>query len=69
MKQLSWINLPIFISSTFRDMNAERDLLVKEVFPELQEWCEQRHLRLFEIDLRWGITVEEAFSKRLFIPV
>ncbi len=64
MKQLSWINLPIFISSTFRDMNAERDLLVKEVFPELQEWCEQRHLRLFEIDLRWGITVEEAFSKR-----
>jgi hypothetical protein len=26
----------IFISSTFRDMHAERDLLVQVVFPELR---------------------------------
>jgi hypothetical protein len=29
----------VFISSTFRDMMRERDLLVKEVFPELRRKC------------------------------
>jgi hypothetical protein len=29
--------LKIFISSTFKDMNAERDVLIKSVFPRLHE--------------------------------
>lgn len=32
----------VFISSTFRDMMRERDLLVKEVFPELRRKCAKR---------------------------
>jgi hypothetical protein len=35
-------------------MHAERDYLVKKVFPELREWCETRKLRLVDIDLRWS---------------
>ena len=31
----------VFISSTFRDMQAERDELVKRVFPQLRKLCEQ----------------------------
>lgn len=50
----------IFISSTFGDMQAERDYLLTQVFPELREWCEQRGVFLKEIDLRWGITPEES---------
>lgn len=34
---LPWENVYIFISSTFNDMHAERDYLVKRVFPELSE--------------------------------
>jgi len=30
-----WKTVRIFISSTFRDMHAERDHLVRMVFPEL----------------------------------
>lgn len=32
----------VFISSTFRDMPAERDGLVKKVFPQLRKFCEER---------------------------
>ncbi len=55
-----WRDVPVFISSTFNDMHAERDLLVKQVFPDLREWCAKRRLTLVDIDLRWGVTEEEA---------
>jgi len=50
----------VFISSTFRDMMRERDLLVKEVFPELRRKCAKRFVIFTEVDLRWGITEEQA---------
>ena len=31
-----WRNVRVFVSSTFRDMHAERDHLVRAVFPELK---------------------------------
>jgi hypothetical protein len=45
----------VFISSTFRDMQNERELLVKEVFPELRRVCDERFVTFTEVDLRWGI--------------
>ena len=45
----------VFISSTFRDMHAERDHLVTVVFPELRERCERLGLEFFDVDLRWGV--------------
>ena len=56
----SWKTARVFISSTFRDMHAERDHLVKVVFPRVRAWCEARRLHLVDIDLRWGVTKEEA---------
>jgi len=50
----------VFISSTFRDMQRERELLVKRVFPELRRICTQRFVTFTEVDLRWGITEEQA---------
>jgi hypothetical protein len=32
-----WRNVRIFLSSTFRDMHAERDHLIKVTFPALRE--------------------------------
>ena len=49
----------VFISSTFRDMGAERDHLVKFVFPQLRRLCESRGVVWGEVDLRWGITNEQ----------
>ena len=50
----------VFLSSTFRDMHEERDYLVKFVFPELRSRCRSRGLEFTEVDLRWGVTEEQA---------
>ena len=50
----------VFVSSTFRDMQAERDYLVKFIFPALRKLCDSRGVNWGEVDLRWGITDEQA---------
>ena len=61
----NWTTVHIFISSTFNDMHAERDYLVKQVFPRLVEWGEQRKLRIVDVDLRWGVTEADAQNRRV----
>lgn len=39
---LPWKRVAVFVSSTFSDMHAERDYLVKRVFPDLHGWRERR---------------------------
>jgi ankyrin repeat protein len=41
-------------------MHAERDCLIKRVFPRLREWLFPYLMYMVDIDLRWGITREEA---------
>ena len=52
--------LRLFVSSTFRDLMSEREVLVKKIFPKVRELCRERGAYFTEIDLRWGITAEEA---------
>ncbi len=66
---VQWEKVYVFISSTFNDMHAERDYLVKQVFPRLQEWCERRKLRLVDIDLRWGVTEADASQNKRVVHV
>ena len=68
-KAVGWKTVSIFVSSTFDDMHAERDYLVKEVFPRLREWCEQRRLRLVDVDLRWGVTEADATNNKRVVDV
>ena len=56
----TWKTVRVFISSTFRDMHAERDHLVKRVFPALRERLQKYRIHLVDVDLRWGITEEES---------
>jgi tetratricopeptide (TPR) repeat protein len=58
----------VFISSTFRDMKAERDYLVKFTFPQLRVLCESRSVTWGEVDLRWGVTDEEAAEGKV-LPI
>ncbi len=50
----------LFVSSTFRDLQRERDELIRKVFPRIRRECHRRGVELTEIDLRWGITADEA---------
>lgn len=55
-----WRSVRVFISSTFRDMHAERDVLVQGVFPELRRRAAAHCLHMQEVELRWGVTEEES---------
>ncbi|HOT97942.1 MAG TPA: DUF4062 domain-containing protein [bacterium] len=68
-QNLRWEKVYIFISSTFNDMHAERDVLVKKVFPQLADWCEARRLRMVDIDLRWGVTEQDATRNQNVVQV
>jgi len=52
--------LRVFISSTFRDLQEEREHLVKKIFPEIRALCRQRGITFTEVDLRWGLTEEDV---------
>lgn len=54
----------IFLSSTFRDMDAERNYLLQHVFPRFRQDCAQRNVGFTEIDLRWGITEQASQNGR-----
>lgn len=55
----------MFISSTFEDMNDERDVLIRRTFPHLRHLASEREVTLTVIDLRWGITQEESQSGKV----
>jgi hypothetical protein len=55
----AWKEIRVFISSTFRDMQAERDHLVRFVFPRLREELAKRRIRMVDVDLRWGVTADQ----------
>src|SRR5262249_25497063 len=52
---MAWQSRPLFISSTFADMQAERDHLRTHVFPALEERLKARRRHLEWVDLRLGV--------------
>ncbi|XP_047396054.1 telomerase protein component 1 isoform X2 [Sciurus carolinensis] len=64
ISQYRWRSIRLFISSTFRDMHGERDLLLRSVLPALQARAAPHRISLHGIDLRWGITEEESHRNR-----
>ncbi len=53
-------HIRLFISSTFKDMIDERSYLMTQTFPLLRKLAAERNVTLTELDLRWGITEDEA---------
>eukprot|EP00741_Cyanophora_paradoxa_P025641 tig00000385_g24745.t1 len=58
----AYVNLKVFVSSTFRDMHGERNVIARTVFPQLNEWGRTRRLNFVPVDLRWGLTKEDTGS-------
>ena len=61
----TWKQIKVFLSSTFQDMQAERNYLVKVTFPALRERLAEYHLNLIDIDLRWGVSEQEVQKGKL----
>lgn len=57
--------LRLFVSSTFRDLQDEREYLIKKVFPEIRSICRLRGVTFTEVDLRWGLTEEQQRLGRI----
>ena len=54
----------VFVSSTFSDLIAERNLLRARVWPALRERCRARGARFQDVDLRWGVSEEAGLDQR-----
>jgi hypothetical protein len=58
----------LFVSSTFRDMQAERNELTTRTFQRLRKLCESIGVIWSEVDLRWGITDEQRLHYQV-LPI
>lgn len=54
--------ISFFVSSTFKDMQGERDTLHYQVMPQIREFAEEYYQSVEFVDLRWGISTEDAES-------
>lgn len=52
------------MSSTFGDLQAERNALQQRVFPRLRELCARHGSRFQAIDLRWGVSEEASLDQQ-----
>lgn len=58
----AYSQIRVFISSTFLDMQKEREILNQDVFPVVKGVCDRLGVAFNMIDLRWGITKEEQLQ-------
>jgi hypothetical protein len=61
----NWKSIKIFVSSTFRDMHGERDMINTVVIPQINDILEEYRIQLHAIDLRWGLTAEDTSNSGL----
>lgn len=54
----------VFVSSTFRDFDAERRVLHERVFPAVAAFCETQGARIFAVDMRFGVSIQAAERHR-----
>ncbi len=54
----------IFVSSTFTDLQEERNALQRRVFPALKKRCAEDGCQFQAIDLRWGVGEEAGLDQR-----
>ena len=53
-------NIKVFLSSTFRDMDAERDAIMNRVYPAVAQQLARHNIHVDFIDLRWGVSTSDV---------
>lgn len=56
-------SINIFISSTFNDMQSERDFIRKHIVPKLKDQLAEHHISVQVTDLRWGVDTQSVDEK------
>lgn len=54
----------VFVSSGFKDMEKERNTLLRHVFPKVREYCYERDILFSEIDLRVGVSEADSRNNK-----
>ena len=66
-ERIRYAGVSLFGTATWwddgRPATAERDHLVRFVFPRLREQLLPRRIHLVDVDLRWGVTSEQDASE------
>lgn len=60
LQELSNRQIRLFVSSTFRDMQAERNFLARHCFPLARQRFARCGFGFAEVDLRWGLPPEDS---------
>eukprot|EP00092_Neocalanus_flemingeri_P080292 GFUD01100134.1.p1 GENE.GFUD01100134.1~~GFUD01100134.1.p1 ORF type:complete len:2596 (+),score=710.97 GFUD01100134.1:181-7968(+) len=58
-----WQQVRIFLSSTFLDMQGERNILHQFVLPQLQKRAKEKYIQVDFVDLRWGLSQESLKTR------
>ena len=64
MSSIAWKRYNIFLSSTFKDMDFERDVIKFRVIPALNRRFRDRRIELQAIDLRLGVNTEKMSEEQ-----
>lgn len=59
-ENLSSKQLRVFVSSTFKDMEPERSLMIGKIFPMVADYCHRRKVEFVGVDLLWGVSEEQS---------
>lgn len=62
LKPFEWKDIRLFISSSFVDTHGERDLLIKNIIPDVNRHFKDKYINITPIDLRWGVLSEDSNS-------
>lgn len=57
----------IFVSSTFLDLEHDRRELMNVIMPQIKKLAMEKNFTIQEVDLRWGVTKEEASSNKVIL--
>lgn len=57
--------ISLFISSTFNDMQIERDVLHQKVIPYIRRYASSLGESIRIIDLRWGVDTSEIENGKI----
>jgi len=55
----------VFVCSTFDDMAAEREILVRQVFPSLRRALDEQNIHLVDVDLNWGLGADPTDTRAM----
>ncbi len=53
-------HIKIFLSSTFTDMHAERDVIMNQVYPAVSHILSPKNITVQFVDLRWGVNTQDV---------